>query len=70
MAREELSHLATLRRERRQAFHAQRATLGSNREAWNLAALELRLSDQIEAAAAKAGKPTHDATRKEAGDAR
>ena len=70
MAREELSHLAALRRERRQAFHTQRATSGSSGEAWNLAALELRLSDQIEAAAAKAAEPAAADLRERAHQAR
>lgn len=44
MAREELSHIATLRRERRRAFHQQRATASAALQHWELDALEERLA--------------------------
>lgn len=51
MAREELDHVATLRRERRLAFHAQRSASAPAEPAWTLDALELRLADLLDAAA-------------------
>ena len=55
MAREELDHIARLRRERRQAFHQARAAqAGDGGEGWTLAALENR-------AAALLGETAHDA---------
>lgn len=53
MAREELGHLATLRRERRQAFHAEHRAPAGGAGA-ELAALELKLADHLEAFAARA----------------
>lgn len=54
MAREELGHLATLRRERRLAFHAaQRA--GQSTPQPDLPDLEMRLADHLENAAVKTG---------------
>jgi len=53
MAREQLEHLATLRRERRHAYHLQRAVGGSVAKEIDLVALELKLSDHLVAAAAK-----------------
>lgn len=50
MAREELGHVATLRRERRRAFHDLRRS-GARRVRGEIAALELRLSDHLEARA-------------------
>lgn len=55
MAREELGHLATLRRERRRAFHAQHAGNSPAAPVIALPELELRLAGHLEAAAAKAG---------------
>lgn len=61
MAHEELGHVATLRRERRQAFHAERGKAGGDPE--NLqrevgqAALERRLADLLEVVAAGAPSP-------------
>jgi len=61
MAHEELGHVATLRRERRQAFHAERSKAGGLPE--NLkrdvgqAALERRLADLLEAVTAEASSP-------------
>jgi rubrerythrin len=53
MAREELGHLTTLRRERRRAFHAQHdATLRA--PALDLPELEVRLAAKLEEAAANA----------------
>lgn len=49
MAREELEHVATLRRERRLAFHAGRKEAGG--EDWELPALERRLAELLDAAA-------------------
>lgn len=54
MARAELEHVAALRRERRRAFHADRA---AGRESWTLAALEARLAELLDAAAGQAAEP-------------
>lgn len=55
MAREELDHVATLRRERRRAFHAERAAaLATEGDGWTLAALESRLAAFLDAAAGEA----------------
>jgi rubrerythrin len=57
MAHEELGHVATLRRERRSAFHAEQRTHAEAVDAEgpaNLAMLELRLAYLLEALAAKA----------------
>jgi len=55
MAHEELGHVATLRRERRQAFHAERGKAGGHPESQERevgqAALERRLADLLEAVA-------------------
>ena len=60
MAREELGHVATLRRERRRAFHdLRRAGMKSARG--NIAALEIRLSDHLEGRAVRAA--ARDAAR-------
>lgn len=53
MAREELGHVATLRRERRRAFHTARTGAGSE-GAGDEAALERRLADLLERLAAQA----------------
>jgi rubrerythrin len=55
MANEELGHLATLRRERRRAFHAGRAGHETVSPAPALPELERRLADHLETAAVKAG---------------
>lgn len=52
MAQEELGHISTLRRERRQAFHAQRSQPSAQQQGWTLPALERRLADQLEQRAA------------------
>jgi len=52
MAREELGHLTTLRRERRLAFHAG-LDAARSAQAADLAALEMRLADHLEAEAAR-----------------
>lgn len=52
MAREELGHLATLRRERRRAFHAEKRA-GAQAPALDLPELELRLADHLEALATR-----------------
>jgi rubrerythrin len=58
MAHEELGHVATLRRERRSAFHAERrqanAGAGDTNGGLDPAALERRLADLLEPLAAKA----------------
>jgi len=54
MASEELGHLATLRRERRKAFHAERA-IHSPGPPVTLPDLERHLADHLDAAAGKAG---------------
>jgi rubrerythrin len=53
MAREELGHVATLRRERRRAFHDLRRS-GVRPVRGEIAALELRLSDHLEGRAIRA----------------
>jgi len=50
MAREELDHVARLRRERRRAFHENRAAMPSG-EGWTLSALENRVAALLEEAA-------------------
>ncbi|TIO29407.1 MAG: rubrerythrin family protein [Mesorhizobium sp.] len=55
MAREELGHLATLRRERRRAFHA-RQDARPRAPVLDLPELELRLAGHLEAAAANASE--------------
>lgn len=52
MALEELGHLATLRRERRRAFHAEKR-MGAQAPALDLPELELRLADHLEAMAVR-----------------
>lgn len=54
MANEELEHVATLRRERRRAFHAERSEEQSRAAYDDPADLELRLADQLDALAATA----------------
>lgn len=49
MARDELGHVATLRSERRRAFHEQRDGYLDRQEQWQLAALERRLAEQLTA---------------------
>jgi rubrerythrin len=74
MAHEELGHVATLRRERRQAFHAGRKA--TDRDPENRgdlveeAALERRLADLLEAVVAKAPSPELAPLRQLAGEAR
>lgn len=64
MAREEIGHLATLRRERRRAFHAEKK-IGAQAPALDLPELELRLADHLEAMAlrATAASGLHDAAQ-------
>lgn len=50
MAREELEHVATLRRERRRAFHAHRSRVIPTELNWTLESLERRLSELLESA--------------------
>ena len=52
MAREELGHVSTLRRERRQAFHAQRDRPSARQQGWTIPSLERRMADQLDARAA------------------
>lgn len=47
MAREELGHVATLRRERRRAFHMERTAKRDNRPAYDLPTLERLLARQL-----------------------
>lgn len=54
MAHEELGHLATLRRERRRAFHTERPSILPTAEERDLAVLERRLAEHLEAAASAA----------------
>lgn len=65
MAHEELGHVATLRRERRSAFHAERRNAQTDSEGAESspspAALERRLADLLELLAAKA--PPQERTR-------
>lgn len=49
MARDELGHIATLRGERRRAFHQQRDEHLGRRKQWQLAELERRLAAQLTA---------------------
>lgn len=56
MAREELDHVATLRRERRRAFHEQRSAAAEGDD-WTLAALENRLAALLDAAAREEKAP-------------
>jgi rubrerythrin len=51
MAREELAHLATMRRERRRAFHAQDRTRSPAANQGDLAVLEHRLAELLQATA-------------------
>ena len=51
MAREELGHISTLRRERRHAFHVQRVQQSAAQQGWNMVALERRLSELLEGSA-------------------
>ena len=55
MAREELGHVATLRRERRRAFHSRRNVPAGNPAGWTPAALEERLAELLGKAAERPG---------------
>jgi len=61
MAHEELGHVATLRRERRKAFHAERRQTDTSSERGydgnDLAVLERRLAELLEPLAARAPEP-------------
>lgn len=61
MAREELGHVSTLRRERRQAFHIERAARGDSRI--DLPSLEKVLSNLLETMAANATGAVLEALR-------
>ena len=63
MAREELGHLTTLRRERRLAFHAGLDAARSTPAA-DLPALEMRLADHLEAEAARNREADSSASRR------
>lgn len=65
MAREELGHVATLRRERRRAFHAIRDRRGDV-PALDLATLEQRLADHLANAAGRAPAGGDDQIRDQA----
>lgn len=62
MAREELDHVARLRRERRRAFHEDRAAASSTGEGWTMSALENRLAALLEEDA-RDGEPGQRAQR-------
>lgn len=68
MAREELGHVATLRRERRRAFHALRATREASRI--DVASLEDQLADELERVAAAQDMKEHGALQEFAQKAR
>jgi rubrerythrin len=74
MAHEELGHVATLRRERRQAFHADRRRANDNPEDQGRevgqAALERRLADLLEVVAKGASSPERSHLEQLAGEAR
>ena len=67
MAREELEHVATLRRERRRAFHAQRESSAATTQRWTLEALERRLAELVDAIARTASLDELTACAVEAG---
>jgi rubrerythrin len=52
MAREELDHVARLRRERRRAFHQARSAAAADGEGWTLPALDNRMAALLDEAAA------------------
>jgi rubrerythrin len=74
MAHEELGHVATLRRERRSAFHAKRRQVHLGPEGkdggLDLAALERRLADLLESLAAKVSPQERARLREFAAEAR
>jgi rubrerythrin len=72
MAHEELGHVATLRRERRSAFHAERTHAGAvdAKGLAKLAALERRLADLLEPIADKASPQERARLREFAAEAR
>ena len=70
MAQEELGHISTLRRERRQAFHALRHRPSAQEQGWTLAALERRLADHLEQRAETLAQEPARQMRERAGQAR
>lgn len=60
MAQEELGHVATLRRERRLAFHVLRNQPSAPEQDWTLGKLERRLAEQIEQRAETLPQETAD----------
>ena len=72
MAHEELGHVATLRRERRKAFHDERRQSDATREGGgpDSAALERSLADLLESRADEAPAPERDRLLKFADEAR
>lgn len=74
MAHEELGHVATLRRERRRAFHADRSggreTAPQQNGVAAAAALERRLADLLQPLAAEAASPRRERLEALAGEAR
>lgn len=70
MAQEELGHVATLRRERRLAFHVLRNQPSAQQQSWTLANLERRLAEQLEQRAETLSQEAADRMRVFAGEAR
>jgi rubrerythrin len=71
LAREELGHVATLRRERRLAYHAERSSAPSSAVTTaDVAALELRLADRLDELASHADEGRAGRLRRLAEDAR
>lgn len=69
MAREELGHIATLRRERRRAFHDIRSRRADSAPL-DLATLEQRLADHLERAAGQAQAAEQEHLKTQSGKAR
>ncbi len=70
MAAEELGHVATLRRERRRAFHAERSAATGSPGTLDAAELERHLAGQLDALAARAAPPDAARIRQFADEAR
>lgn len=68
MAREELAHVETLRRERRRAFHVQRSATSATATGWTAEALERRLADLLSDAAGRPGAVGLERYAAEAGE--
>lgn len=70
MAGEELEHVATLRRERRTAYHAERAAAAAQPAADDVAALERRLAGRLDELADRSGPAEAGRMRRFASEAR